>query len=51
MGQDSFPEDNTPDEIDKVDDTVIEVGMIYPALTYQYNVPMLICTHNPDYVV
>ncbi len=41
MGNNLFPEDYILDEIDNVDDTVIAPAMIYPALTYNYNVPML----------
>lgn len=41
MGNAYFPEDYTPDEIDSVEDSVLAMGMIYPALTYKYNVPML----------
>lgn len=47
-GEDYFPEEYTPDEVDMVDDSVIAAGMIYPALTYEYNVPMLFCSYNAD---
>lgn len=48
MGENYFPDDYTPDEVDKVDDSVVTVGMIYPALNYEYNVPMLFCNYNAD---
>lgn len=50
MGNTCFPEDYTPDEIDGVDDSVLAVGMIYPALTYKYNVPMLFASFDGDAV-
>lgn len=50
MGRNLFPSEYQPDEIDYVDDTVISVGMIYPALTYQYNVPMLFSSFDADKV-
>jgi Esterase/lipase len=50
MGNDLLPEDYIRDEVDMVDDTVIAPAMIYPALTYQYNVPMLFCMFEDDLV-
>lgn len=50
MGNAYFPEDYTPDEIDSVDDSVLAVGMIYPALTYTYNVSMLFSSFDADAV-
>lgn len=50
MGNNLFPEDYLPDEVDRTNDSVVAVGMIYPALTYQYNVPMLFCTYDADAV-
>lgn len=50
MGNAYFQEDYTPDEIDSVDDSVLAVGMIYPALTYKYNVPMLFSSFDADAV-
>lgn len=41
MGKDLFPKNYTKDEIDFMDDTVVAPAMIYPALSYNYNVPML----------
>lgn len=50
MGNDLFPEDYTPDEIDMVDDNVIAPAMIYPALTFDYNVPMLFSMFDDEAV-
>lgn len=50
MGNAYFPEDYNPDEIDSVDDSVFAVGMIYPALTYTYNVSMLFSSFDADAV-
>ncbi|MGN0180723.1 MAG: alpha/beta hydrolase [Monoglobaceae bacterium] len=50
MGNDLSPDDYTPDEIDAVDDTVIAPAMIYPALTYNYNVPMLFSMFDDEAV-
>lgn len=50
VGNTCFPEDYTPDEIDGVDDSVLAVGMIYPALTYKYNVPMLFSSFDANAV-
>lgn len=49
-GNTYFPEDYTPDEVDSMDDSVLAVGMIYPALTYKYNVPMLFSSFDADAV-
>lgn len=48
MGNNVFPEDYTPDEIDAVDDTVNAPAMIYPALTFDFNVPMLFCMFDDE---
>lgn len=48
MGNDLFPKDYTPDEIDAVDDTVTAPAMIYPALTFDYNVPMLFAMFDDE---
>ncbi|MGN0775305.1 MAG: alpha/beta hydrolase [Candidatus Ventricola sp.] len=50
MGNDMFPEDYTPDEIDAVDDTVYAAGMIYPVLDYDHNIPMLFCSFDDELV-
>lgn len=50
MGNNYFPEDYTPDEVDGMDDCVMAVGMIYPALTYKYNIPMLFASYDDDAV-
>ncbi|SER45164.1 alpha/beta hydrolase [Lachnobacterium bovis] len=36
------------DEIDTMDDNVLAVGLIYPAITLKYNVPMLFAMFNAD---
>ncbi|MCF0235570.1 MAG: alpha/beta hydrolase [Bacteroidaceae bacterium] len=41
QGTRAFPANYQPDQIDALDDSVVSVAMIYPALTYQYNVNML----------
>lgn len=48
--QDHFPEGYIPDEIDLVDDSVQAAAMIYPALTYRYNVPMLFASFDAELV-
>lgn len=48
MGNDLFPENYTPDEIDLVDDTVNAPAMIYPALTFDFNVPMLFAMFDDE---
>ena len=48
QGNDYFPDSYIPDEIDTVDDSVTAVGMIYPALTYKYNVPMLFSSFDAN---
>lgn len=50
VGNTCFPEDYIPDEIDSVDDSVLAAGMIYPALTYKYNVPMLFASFDDEAV-
>ena len=50
MGNNCFPEDYISDQVDCVDDSVLAVGMIYPALTYKYNVPMLFSSFDADAV-
>lgn len=49
MGKENqFPQGYTPDEIDSVDDNVKVAAMIYPALTYRHNVPMLFSSFNDE---
>lgn len=43
-----FPQAYTPDEIDLIDDNVKVAAMIYPALTYRHNVPMLFSSFNDE---
>lgn len=50
QGNDLFPEGYIPDEIDAVDDHVQAAAMIYPALTYRYNVPMLFASFDAELV-
>lgn len=50
MGKDLFPEDYVPDEIDAVDDSVRAPAMIYPALSFNNNVPMLFCMFDDEQV-
>lgn len=48
QGKSMFPEGYVPDEIDAVDDSVSSAAMIYPALSFRYNVPMLFCMFNDE---
>lgn len=48
QGKELFPSDYTKDEIDSVDDKVSSAAMIYPALTFRFNVPMLFCLFNAE---
>jgi len=50
MGKNLFPEDYILDEIDEVDDTIVAPAMIYPALTYEHNVPMLFSMFDDESV-
>lgn len=50
MGNNLFPEDYTPDAIDVINDSVQAAGMIYPALSYNVNVPMLFCSFSDKLV-
>lgn len=43
-GKDMFPANYTPDEADRVDDSVFSAGLIYPVVDYSFNVPMLFCS-------
>lgn len=47
-GRSLFPEDYIREEIDLVDDSVAFAGMIYPALTFNYNVPMLFALFDAE---
>lgn len=48
QGRDLFPDDYTPDEIDKIDDSIAAPAMIYPALTFRCNVGMLFCLFDDE---
>lgn len=48
QGENLFPASYQPDAIDAVDDQVASAAMIYPALTYRYNVPMLFASFNDE---
>ena len=48
MGKDYFPEGYEKDEIDKMDDKVDVVSMIYPVVSFNDNVPMLFALFNSD---
>lgn len=50
QGKNIFPEDYVPDEIDTVDDSVSSAAMIYPALSFRFNVPMLFCMFDDEEV-
>lgn len=50
MGNNYFPDAYIPDETDEVDDSIFAGGMIYPALTYTTNVPMLFSSFDADTV-
>lgn len=50
MRNDLFPHDYQKDDIDAVDDSVIAPAMIYPALSYRNNVPMLFAMFNDEEV-
>lgn len=50
MGNDLFPDNYTPDEVDALDDSVAAPAMIYPALSFDCNKPMLFCMFNADEV-
>lgn len=40
-GRHQFPQDHQPDEIDAVSDALNQAGLIYPCLTFRYDMPML----------
>lgn len=48
QGRNLFPKDYTPDEVDAVEDSVASAAMIYPALSFRYNVPMLFCMFDDE---
>lgn len=48
QGRDLFPEDYMPDEIDATDDFVASAAMVYPALSFRFNVPMLFCMFDDE---
>lgn len=47
-GKNMFPQNYNKDNIDFEKDYVTEAAMIYPCLTYQYNVPMLFASFDAD---
>ena len=48
QGNNLFPEDYIPDDIDAVDDQIMAAAMIYPALSFNSNVPMLFAMFDDD---
>jgi len=48
QGGNLFPDSYQLDALDAVDDQVASAAMIYPALTYRYNVPMLFASFNDE---
>ena len=48
QGNNLFPEDYVPNEIDVMDDNVVAAAMIYPALSFNSNVPMLFALFDDD---
>ncbi len=48
QGKDFFPEEYVPDEIDSANDGIASAAMIYPALSFRYNVPMLFCMFDDE---
>lgn len=46
QGNNFFEENYTLDEIDLIDDSVAAPAMIYPTLTFNYNMGMLFCIEN-----
>ena len=50
QGKNFFPEGYTPDNIDTIDDSVSLAAMIYPVLTYKYNIPMLFSSFESELV-
>lgn len=50
MGNDLLPNGYHKDKIDKVDDSIIAPAMIYPALSYNQNIPMLFAMFNDQSV-
>lgn len=50
MGKDLLPSGYQKDSVDMTDDSIAAPAMIYPALTYNYNVPMLFCSFDAETV-
>lgn len=50
QGNDYFPENYIPDEVDAASDSVSSAAMIYPAMSFRYNVPMLFCMFDAKQV-
>ncbi len=45
-----YPLDYKKDEIDAVSGSINTAGLVYPVLTYEYNVPMLFCSFDAEKV-
>ncbi len=50
MGRDFLPEDYEKDFVDEVDDSVMGAMMIYPALSFRDNVPMLFGLYDEEVI-
>lgn len=48
QGNNFFEGDYIPDEIDLIDDSIALPAMIYPALTFDYNIGMLFAMFNDE---
>lgn len=48
QGHDCFPDGYDADEIDAVDDSIVSAAMIYPALSFNHNVPMLFALFDDE---
>lgn len=50
QGNNYFPKNYISDEINAISDSVSFDAIIYPAMSFQYNVPMLFCMFNAEQV-
>ena len=50
QGRDLFPDEYTPDEVDKEEDRVRCAALIYPALSFDHNVGVLFCLFDDEAV-
>lgn len=48
MGKDFFPKGYEKDDIDKIDDKIVVASMIYPAISFNQNIPMLFALFNSE---